>query len=109
MGKNLGVAERAKWVEQWRRSGRSARDFCEGGRDKPAVSSLYRWARELAGAREAAPTEARLIEVVPLSGRDGAGDGWLWELEGANGVLRGRTLDPGCIAELVAAVTRRAR
>lgn len=109
MGKNLSFTERAEWVDQWQRSGRSARKFCAAGAGRPSVSSLYRWARELAGAGGASPVEARLIEVVPVGGRAaGGGDGWLWELEGASGVLRGRALDAASIAELVAAVTRRA-
>jgi hypothetical protein len=110
MGKNLTFTERAEWVDQWRRSRRSAREFCEGGKERPSVSSLYRWARELADVGGAPAVEARLVEVVPVAGR--AVDEnceWQWELEGASGVLRGRALDPACLAELVAAVTRRTR
>lgn len=73
------------------------------------MASLYRWSRDLGAVTEPRPVEARLVEVVPVGERVVARDDhWLWELEGANGVLRGGALDRVWIAELVAAVTGRA-
>lgn len=110
MNKPVSKAERKALLREWSRSGKSAREFCEGR--GVSEQQIYFWARS-ARAGDRGPTgRVRLIEAIPIGTKplspartDAFDQRWAWELVGPGAVLRGSDLDASMLLVLMAAVT----
>lgn len=97
-------------LREWKLSGKSARDFCEGRGLKE--QQLYWWARSAAAKGRGRTARVRFVEAIPIESglaprapSEAEGARWSWELAGPGAVLRGSGLDASTLLILMAAVT----
>lgn len=110
MKKRYSDAERKALLREWRRSGKSVGEFCDG---RTLHSSTLRlWSRRDAKVANGSGGEVQFVEAVPVGSAhppsplltDFASGCWAWELCGPVVVLRGARLDEPALRILVAAV-----
>lgn len=111
MKKRYSDAERKALLREWRRSGKSVGEFCDG---RTLHSSTLRlWSRRGEAKVANGPGgDVQFVEAVPVDSAqpppqvvmDFPGGCWAWELCGPVLVLRGARLDEPALRVLVAAL-----
>lgn len=111
MKKRYSDAERKALLREWRRSGKSVGEFCDG---RTLHSSTLRlWSRRGETKVTNGPGgDVHFVEAVPVDSSqppsqpvtDFAGGCWAWELCGPVVALRGARLDEPALRMLLAAV-----